>query len=156
LLVKRQDHAGAPDRDVSMQCAQLAIGVLTGILLLQLHEYRLDRPLGLYLEPAADLIPDYLERILARAIRAWPERLLGASILAMRSRWCGSSPISRPSIVSDGAINTEPASRGLEGNVDQFRAWMCMRNLGSVCAVHGVAPQRILQGLELAQQADRV
>ena len=58
MPVKRQDDAGPPDGDVPMQRAELTIGVLTGILLLQLYEHGLDRPLRLSLEPAANLIPD--------------------------------------------------------------------------------------------------
>src|SRR6266508_6728183 len=58
VLVKRQDDAGPPDGGVPMQRAELTIGVLTWILLLQLHEHGLDRPLRLRLEPAANLIPD--------------------------------------------------------------------------------------------------
>src|SRR4051794_14515208 len=75
LLVKREDDARSPDCDVAMQRAELTIGILTRILVLQLHEHGLDRPLRLSLEPAAKLIPHQLERVLARPIRAWPQRL---------------------------------------------------------------------------------
>jgi hypothetical protein len=72
LIAKRQDHTGTPDGDVSMQGPQLGIRVLARILVLQLHEYRLDRPFGVCLDPTANLVPDCLERILPRAIRARP------------------------------------------------------------------------------------